>query len=117
VGEDARVPQALEAVRRADAALLGELALGSQRDADALLGNQIAETNALAELARVSGAFASCAFGAGFGGSVWALTASDEAEAFGARWLTAYLARFPQHTLASWFAARPGPALIEFTGA
>ncbi len=45
----------------------------SQEAAERWLGNQIPETIALARLARHVGATAASAFGAGFGGSVWAL--------------------------------------------
>ena len=73
LAEDARVPLAADAFQRRDRAALGALSDASQHDADALLGNQIPETCALAALARESGAFAASSFGAGFGGSVWAL--------------------------------------------
>ena len=43
------------------------------------------ETIALARAARSLGAFAACSFGAGFGGSVWALVEGDAA-GFAARW-------------------------------
>ncbi|HVD91983.1 MAG TPA: galactokinase family protein [Vicinamibacterales bacterium] len=99
IREDARAPQALDAFRAVDAARLGELAAGSQADAEELLGNQVPETSELARSARAHGAFASCSFGAGFGGSVWALVARDEAASFAARWSP------------SAFVAAPGPPL------
>jgi len=98
--EDARVADAVEAFSRADASRVGQLAAESQADAETLLGNQIAETSALARSARDVGAFASCSFGAGFGGSVWALVHSAEAGAFASRW----------HSDA--FVATPGPSLV-----
>ncbi|MEO8075124.1 MAG: galactokinase family protein [Acidobacteriota bacterium] len=101
VREDARIPVALDACRSADAALMGEAAAGSQADAEALLGNQIPETSALATSARRLGAFASCGFGAGFGGSVWALVERHAAQEFASRW----------HNEA--FVAVPGPPLTE----
>jgi galactokinase len=113
VAEDGRIPQAVDAFRAADAARLGAIALASQRDAATLLDNQIPETMALAELARTSGAFASCAFGAGFGGSVWALTSRAEAHVFGDRWMHAYRRRYPGRTSATWFVSRPGPGMLE----
>ena len=63
------------------------LSADSQREADELLGNQIPETILMAKLARDNGAFASSSFGAGFGGSVWALVPAGEAAAFGERWI------------------------------
>jgi galactokinase len=113
IAEDSRVPHALAALQQEDSVRLGELAAASQADADELLGNQIPETNELARLARANGAFAACAFGAGFGGSVWALVPRDEAETAAAEWMAAYRLRFPHHDQASWFIATPGPALIE----
>lgn len=113
LAEDRRVPAAIEAFARADASELGELSGASQLDAEALLRNQTPETSMLASAARQLGAFASCSFGAGFGGAVWALTTADDAAAFGGRWMAAYRAAFPQHQLAAWFTARPAPPLVE----
>jgi galactokinase len=92
---------------------LGELALASQLEAESLLGNQIPETVALAHLARETGAFASSSFGAGFGGSVWALTATHDAEAFAEEWVRAYQRRMPAVGPIQWFIARPGPPATE----
>ncbi len=96
VGEDGRVPQAAEAFRREDVEAIGALSAASQADADDLLDNQTPETRTLARLARDCGAFASSGFGAGFGGSVWALAPADEAPAFASRWLDAYRTAIPR---------------------
>jgi galactokinase len=101
IREDARVPLAIDAVKSLDTAALGDLSAASQADAEALLANQVEETVALATSARRLGAFASSSFGAGFGGSVWALVQADAAEAFAHRW----------HPGA--FVARPAPPLTE----
>ena len=85
IREDRRVPEALDAVGSGEGARLSALADESQADAEALLGNQVPETIALARAARSLGAFAACSFGAGFGGSVWALVEGDAA-GFAARW-------------------------------
>src|SRR4029079_13871196 len=90
IGEDGRIPQALAAVRDADATRLGALSDASQRDADELLGNQIPETRVLAGLARRLGAIAASSFGAGFGGSVWAVMPSEHASLFAEDWVAAY---------------------------
>ncbi len=111
--ETARAPEAARAFRDADARAIGELAADSQREADELLGNQIAETNLLAKLARDHGAFASSSFGAGFGGSVWALAPTADAAAFGERWTHAFMKQMPHVGTAAWFLARPGPAATE----
>jgi galactokinase len=93
VREDARVPDALDAFRAADVPRLEALAESSQADAEHLLGNQVPETIALARLARERGALAACSFGAGFGGSVWALVDRD-AEGFARGWQSgAFVAR------------------------
>jgi galactokinase len=94
VGENARVQPALEAFRTRNRQALGELSAASQADAGRLLGNQIPETVALAATAREAGAFASSSFGAGFGGSVWALVEAHEAEEVAARWRSAYAGLF-----------------------
>jgi galactokinase len=88
------------------------LAEASQREADMWLGNQVPETRALAALARNRGALGACSFGAGFGGSVWAVVATTSAARFASDWQTAYEREFP-HRRAECFVARPGPALTE----
>jgi galactokinase len=102
IREDRRVPEAVEAFGSADAECLSALAGASQAEAESLLGNQVPETVALARSARELGALAACSFGAGFGGSVWALVDRD-AEAFAQRW----------HAGA--FVARPGPPLTQLS--
>ena len=113
LAEDARVPLAVEAFQRRDRAALGELSEASQRDADALLGNQIPETCALAAFAHESGAFAASSFGAGFGGSVWALVETDQVPAFVDQWRDRYRAAYPAVAEGACFVARPGPATTE----
>ncbi len=103
VREDARTMEAVDAFRRGDQNRLGQLAADSQADAETLLGNQIPETIALAARARKLGAFAARSFGAGFGGSVWALVAADRANEFTRRWTP------------DAFVAMPGPRLMALT--
>ncbi len=112
LAEDSRVPLALEAFDAADARAVGELAAGSQRDAESLLDNQIPATSALASLARQTGAFASCSFGAGFGGSVWALVDAGDT-GFAGRWRTAYAREFPDLHPGESFIVRPAPPATE----
>jgi galactokinase len=113
VAEDGRVPEAARAFALADARTLGVLSRDSQREADEWLGNQTPETRALAGAAFDTGALAASSFGAGFGGSVWALVPSSDAKAFGDAWLADYVRRCPARSGAEWFIARPGPALTE----
>ena len=115
IDEDARVLPAAHAFRTADVAAIGHLSRASQHDADVLLGNQIEETRELARLARECGAFAASSFGAGFGGSVWALAEAESAAAFGERWTHAYRSRVTAPAPIEWFAVRPGPGVVELT--
>jgi galactokinase len=89
------VPGVADALQRGDLATVGTIVDRSQRLAEDALANQIPETIALQRLAREHGAVAASAFGAGFGGAVWAMIPRTGAEAFRARWLAAYLAAFP----------------------
>jgi galactokinase len=95
VAEDARAQEAAGAFARGDIGLIGALAADSQRDADRLLGNQVPETRELVRLALEAGAAAASSFGAGWGGSVWALVQTDAADGFAAEWLRAYQSRRP----------------------
>lgn len=105
------VPAAVDALRAGDLTRFGSVVDESQRLAETKLGNQVPETQMLARSARAVGAAAASAFGAGFGGSVWALTAIDDADAFLGRWRRRYAAAFPERTQATqFFTAAPGPA-------
>jgi galactokinase len=119
IAEDARALLALEAFRVADAERLGMIALASQEAADVELGNQVLETTTLARVALEAGAFAASSFGAGFGGSVWALVRGDAegARAFGARWRASYLAATPHIQDVDWFTCRPAPGLTQVLAA
>lgn len=115
VAEDREIiPAASEALARGDLATFGALTDRSQELAERLLGNQVPETVHLARSAREFGAAAASAFGAGFGGSVWALVSDGEAEGFVERWRADYLARFPEHGPdARFFTTRAGPPLAR----
>jgi galactokinase len=113
LAEDGRVPAAARAFAVRDAAALGRLSYDSQREADEWLGNQVPETRALATAALDVGAWAASSFGAGFGGSVWALVPAHDAARFGDLWLREYTRRCPHVSNTEWFSARPGPALTE----
>lgn len=107
------IPAAGDALERGDLRALGELVDRSQRGADVLLGNQVPETMHLTRSARSLGAVAASAFGAGFGGSVWALVRRDEVERFTACWQEHYVARFPAHVdRATFFVTLAGPAAM-----
>lgn len=105
------IPATADAFARGDLAAVGALVDRSQRGAEELLGNQVPETIALTRTARALGADAASAFGAGFGGSVWALVSADSAEAFADAWRAAYAEQFPAAAAAAEFiVTRPGPA-------
>jgi len=90
------IPAAGDALARGDVATFGDLVDRSQHRAESLLGNQVPETVMLARSARELGALAASAFGAGFGGSVWALVEEPRAASFAARWEAGYRGAFPQ---------------------
>ena len=104
------VPDAAAAFERGDWDAVGELAAASHRAADEWLGNQVAETNALVEQARAAGALAASAFGAGFGGSAWALVPRAEGERIVQGWGERYRAACPNVAAhASFFLVDAGP--------
>jgi galactokinase len=106
------VPGTADALRESDFTKLGTLVDRSMALAITALANQVPETIFLARRARELGAVAASAFGAGFGGSVWAMIPASDAGAFVARWRAGYVASFPRrepHT--DWLVTRPsGPA-------
>lgn len=105
------IPAVTAALACGDTAVIGPLVDRSQALAERVLQNQVAETIHLAGRAREFGAIASSAFGAGFGGSVWALVRSEEAAAFLARWRSDYLESFPaRRARADFFLTHAGPA-------
>jgi galactokinase len=109
--EDTRVEEALAAFRNKDDRRLRRAAESSQAESTTLLGNQVEETVTLARIALENGGIASRSFGAGFGGSVWAVVERDPS--FADRWLDRYRKLFPARRSAA-FVARPGPLLMEF---
>ncbi len=110
---DVIVPAAGDALGLARLTDFGVLVDRSQELAERLLGNQVPETVALAREARELGAAAASAFGAGFGGSVWALVPTPGAEAFAGRWQDAYRVAFPERAAAAFLVTRPGPAASQ----
>ena len=108
------VPATADAFARHDLAAVGALVDRSQRGAESLLGNQVPETIALTRSARALGANAASAFGAGFGGSVWALVSAAGANKFAAGWRHSYADAFPAAAAAAEFiVTRPGPAAMR----
>ena len=106
------VPEAGKAIDRGEAKTFATIVRESQQLAETGLVNQVPETIWLAANARRFGAFAASAFGAGFGGSVWAAFPSTTAHGDAQRWIDAYLSAFPSHAgLASIHVVESGPGL------
>jgi galactokinase len=104
------IPRAGDALLRGDLGQLGALVDRSQSGAEQWLRNQIDETMGLVRDARDLGAAAASAFGAGFGGAVWALVPSDGADSFRGAWADRYTERFPTAAAhAKFFATHAGP--------
>jgi galactokinase len=106
------IPSASDALSRGDLKTFGALVNESQQAAENLLGNQVPETIRLVRSAHKHGAYAASAFGAGFGGSVWALVAREAASQFLRCWQQEYESIHPAAAgAAQFFVSEPGPAL------
>ncbi len=105
------VPAAGDALEKGDIEEFGRQVDRSQDLAERLLGNQVPETVYLAARAREFGAAAASAFGAGFGGSVWALVETEKMDDFLKRWGEDYRREHPQHNdPTSFFSTAAAPA-------
>lgn len=121
------IPAASEALAQENMAEFGRQVDRSQELADSLLGNQVPETIYLAQSARQLGAVAASGFGAGFGGSVWAMIKTEGAKEFLEKWERQYDKKLSQYEdstegkvkshpakkHAGFFLTRPGPAAVE----
>jgi galactokinase len=108
------IPQASDALACGDLATFGRLVDQSQSASETLLGNQVPETVWLARAARELGAHAASAFGAGFGGSVWALVSRPQAVEFARLWQESY--RQSGHGAAAnslFFVTAAGPPMLR----
>jgi galactokinase len=100
------IPQVSEYLKKGEIDKIGKLIDKSHQNADQLLGNQTPETNFLQIKARELGALAASAFGAGFGGSVYALIEKKNSESFIKNWDDFYTKRFP-HRKSEFFITTP----------
>jgi galactokinase len=108
------VPKAADALARGDLPTFGSLVDASQFGAERALENQIAETVHLHRYARDLGADAASAFGAGFGGSVWAMIPAAQADPFMARWRERYVRAHPVAAQrAQFFITMPSASAFE----
>jgi galactokinase len=110
------LPEAARALAARDVAAFGAAADASQASAERWLRNQVPETILLQRLAREQGASAASAFGAGFGGAVWALVPRAIATPFASRWLASYRATAlgRRQRRATAFLSEAAPALLQF---
>lgn len=105
------IPKVSDLLASGSISEIGNLIDLSQQNAEKLLGNQTPETVFLQRSARELGAVAASAFGAGFGGSVYALINRDDADLFLRKWQATYLQKFPGHgSSAAFFITRPSQA-------
>lgn len=108
------IPSAADQLQRGAWQDLGATVARSQELAERALRNQVPETVSLVRDARTLGAIAASAFGAGFGGSVWALVGRSSAAEFLDRWQNAYAAAHPAAAAkAAFFLTTPGPGALE----
>jgi galactokinase len=108
------IPEATKELGNDDMEKFGHEAERSQIAGARLLKNQVEQTVWLADRATQLGASGASAFGAGFGGSVWALVAESEIPEFVDRWKSDYLSRYPSLVdSAKFLITRPGPAAFE----
>ena len=105
------VPKVGTAFNTTDGPALGLLVCRSQELTETHLRNTLEETEWLPAEARRLGCLAASAFGAGFGGSVWAIAGVKEAGTLLKRWEEAYAKAYPDRSeQARFFAmASPGP--------
>ena len=108
------IPAVGDALLAGNVDAIGPLVDESHRNAQKWLNNVIPETDFLYRSARQLGAVAASYFGAGFGGSVWAMVEKSDAENFRIAWERTYEGHFPEHAeKAEFFPTRPGkPASI-----
>ncbi len=108
------IPAAGDALAAGDLTRFGVLVDRSQDAVERWLGNQVPETITLARTARDGGAVAASAFGAGFGGSVWAMVRADCVEGFRQWWAQRYQTMHPAAAArASFFETNPGSPAVR----
>lgn len=110
------VPAGARAVSTGDAARVAEIVRRSHAAAEAKLLNQVPATTAMVRQAQALGAIAASGFGAGWGGSVYAVVRAAEAQDFAEQWLAEYrrhgLGNYlseAEAARASTIVTRPGP--------
>lgn len=106
-------PTACDALADGKIDQLGDIIDRSQKNAERFLSNQINETIFLQRSAREIGAVAASAFGAGFGGSVYAIVRNNDADEFREEWQRLYTDRHPHNSDAcEFFVTRPSNIVL-----
>jgi galactokinase len=107
------VPAAGDALLNRDLAEFGAQVDRSQDLGSRLLKNQVPELQSLARIARDLGAHAASSFGAGFGGSVWALADKDGINDLCSEWQARYREAYPEAKGCVCFETQAGPPAFE----
>ena len=109
-------PRSVQAILWRDLKAFGAVLNASHRASRRELWNIVPEIDFLQRAAVKLGAAGATGFGAGFGGSIFAVIRSDRAEQFAADWEQAYAERYPErHHEAVFFVSSPGRELVSGT--
>ncbi len=110
------IPGALAALKAGDISAFGKLVTASHRASKKYLWNIVPQIDYLQKSACRLGAAGASGFGAGFGGSIFAVTTARCADELMARWRARYAERFPGPAAESdFFLAQPGPGIEVWT--
>jgi galactokinase len=106
------IPGAVSALRAGDLPAFGRFVSASHHASKRYLWNIVPEIDWLQRSACRLGAAGASGFGAGFGGSIFAVTRADRADELLAAWRMKYIARYPDRAPGSaFFIAQPGPGI------
>jgi galactokinase len=108
------VPMAGNALHDREYSEFGTIVERANYFGELALENHVPETTHLERSAVKFGAVAASAFGAGFGGAVWAMARATEADVFVERWSSDYRAAFPERS-ARWIITRPASPARRIT--
>ena len=110
------IPRGVTALVARDGGAFGETISASHEASARFLANIVEEIDWLRRSAVGHGAWGASGFGAGFGGSAYAVLPASGAPAFLERWREGYLERFPERDRESWFLlTRPASGLVELS--
>ena len=96
--ENALIGRAVEHLKVGEYASVGELINESHELSKRCLGNIVEEVDWLHEKANGLDAYGATGFGAGFGGSCYAMVDRKKSEEFISRWKDSYLKRYPRYS-------------------